>query len=382
MITLPLHHPHKVAILAIGTEVTSGEISNANAAKLAGWLTEFGFNCDTHITVPDQRDLMHWALDEAKSSHGLVIVTGGLGPTTDDFTREVIATTSIAKLVWHEDIWAGIVRRLESVGAPIAESNKQQAFFPEGATIYPNNHGTASAFSVRCGKTLVLALPGPPREIEGLWQDHIKNLIASMAPGEKSQTPRRWRCLGLSESKLGEIVEESLKNSALVTGYRSHLPYIDIKVWVPESRQKDFETNWRPKLETDIGQWLVGRDNDDAAETFRQNCPLATPIYILDRATQGYISQRIFSESLQPGCQVTVLTTDYGTPMPPVAEGCIVATVSANIETGAWLLSLTGSGPHKSLNDQSRYKSKIHGERLRAYIGEKTLLTLTQWLSQ
>jgi len=67
--------------------------------------------------------------------------------------------------------------------------------------------------------------------------------------------------------------------------------------------------------------------------------------------------------------------------MPPVAEGCIVATVSANVETGAWQLSLTGSGPHKSLSDQSRYKGKIHAERLRAYIGEKTLLTLTQWLS-
>jgi nicotinamide-nucleotide amidase len=377
-----LHHPHKVAILAIGTEITSGEITNSNAAKLAHRMTEFGFHCDMHITVPDQRDLMHWAIESALSGHGIIFITGGLGPTTDDFTREVIATAATTKLVWNESIWQMIVKRLESVGAPIAESNKQQAFFPEGATIYPNHHGTASAFSLRCGKSLVFALPGPPREIEGLWHDHLKAVISSMAPVERSQTPKRWRCLGLSESKLGEIVEAALDGSALLTGYRSHIPYIDVKVWVPDGRKADFESKWRPKLEDAIATWLVGRDHDDASDMLRTSAPLAVPIYILDRATQGYIAQRIYAEPLPSGCQMTVLTTDYLTPMPPVGNGCIVATVSANIETGAWQLVLTGSGPHKSLSDQSRFKGKIHADRLRAHIGEKTLLSLAKWFQE
>ena len=214
-----LHNPHKAAIISIGTEITSGEITNSNASWIASRLTEYGFHCDMQLTVPDQRDLMHWAIEHAINGHGLVIVTGGLGPTTDDFTREVIATAATSKLIWNESAWASITKRLDSVGAPHAESNKQQAFFPDGSTIFPNNHGTAAAFSVRCGRSLILALPGPPREIEGLWNDHIRTFISNMAPTEKSQLPNRWRCLGLSESKLGEIVEDALKDSAFLTGY-------------------------------------------------------------------------------------------------------------------------------------------------------------------
>lgn len=377
----PLNQPNNVAILAIGTELTSGEVTNSNAAWLATRITEFGLNCDTHITVPDRRDLMHWALEEAMDGHGIVIVTGGLGPTSDDFTREVIATSATTRLIWNEEAWTQIKKRLESVGAPIVESNRRQAHFPEGATIYPNNYGTAAAFSIRCGRCMIIALPGPPQEVEGLWNDHLKNFIASLAPASKSLKPLRWRCLGISESKLGELVEDSLKESAYLTGYRTNMPYVDVKVWVPENRQVEFENNWQKKLEAVISPWLVGRDGKDTAEKFRSTCPLAVPIYILDRATRGYLAKRVYSEPLLPGCQLTVITSDSTSPMPTVEQGCMVVTVSANHETGAWQLVLTGEGPHESFTEQSRYKGKIHSERLIAYVGEKTMLKLIEWLT-
>lgn len=377
----PLNQPHNVALLSIGTELTSGEIINSNAAWLASRITEFGLNCDTQITVPDRRDLMHWALEEAMDDHGIVIVTGGLGPTSDDFTREVIATSATTRLVWNEDAWEQIKKRLESVGAPIVESNRRQAYFPEGAAIYPNNHGTAAAFSIRCGRCIIIALPGPPQEVEGLWKDYLKEFVATLAPASKSLKPMRWRCLGVSESKLGEIVEDALKDSAYLTGYRAHMPYIDVKVWVPENRQAEFETKWQQKLQSAISPWLVSRDGDDTAEKFRRSCPLAVPIYILDRATRGYLAKRIYSAPLSPGCQLTVITSDSASPMPTVEQGCMVVTISANHETGAWQVVLTGEGPRESFTEQSRYKGKIHSERLVAYIGEKTMLQLIDWLA-
>ena len=377
----PLNQPHKVALISVGTELTAGEITNTNAAWIASRITEFGLNCDTQIVVPDRRDLMHWALEEAMDDHGIVIVTGGLGPTSDDFTREVIATSATSKLVWNEAAWEQIKNRLESVGAPIVESNRRQAYFPEGATIYPNNHGTAAAFSLRCGRCMMIALPGPPQEVEGLWKDHIKDLVATLAPASKSQKPLRWRCLGVSESKLGEVVEEVLKDSAYLIGYRAHMPYVDVKVWVPENRLSEFKLEWQKKLEVAIAPWLVGHDNMDTAEKFRKACPLAVPIYVLDRATRGYLAKRVYSESLAPGCQLTVITSDSTSPMPSVEKGCMVVTIAANHDAGAWQVSLTGDGPHENFSEQSRYKGKIHRERLIAYIGEKTMLKLIEWLA-
>ena len=380
MVVTPLSEPHKVALVCVGTEITSGEIINTNAAWLAARITELGFNCDTQITVPDRRDLMHWALEEAMQQHGIVIVTGGLGPTSDDFTREVIATSATTRLIWNEKIWSSLTVKLERYGAPVVESIRRQAYFPEGATIYPNNHGTADAFSIRCGRCMIIALPGPPREIEGLWHDHIQGFMAKNSPSSKSQKPRSWRCLGISESKLGEITEEALKDSAYLTGYRTHTPYLDVKVWVPENRRPEFEAVWQSKLENAIAPWLVGRDPQDTAEKFRQCCPLAVPIYIMDRATNGYLAKRVYAEALPPGCQLTVITSDSTAPMPMVEKGCMVVTLSVNLEAGAWQLALTGVGPHMNFSEATHYKGKANRDRLLAYIGEKTMLKLIEWL--
>ncbi len=374
--------PKKVAIITIGTEVTAGEIINSNASDLSSRMTDLGFNCDLHLAVPDDRPLMRWSLEQAAKEHQIVIITGGLGPTSDDFTRHIIADYCGQPLIWDEDAWQSILKRLESVGAPIAESNKQQAFFPRGASIFANHHGTAAAFSVQQKGTLLIALPGPPREIEGLWTDSIEDVLRPLAPPSQSQTPLRWRCLGQSESKLGEIVESALQGSGFLTGYRSHMPYIDIKVWTPGERRAEFDQTWRPKLEAALGAWLVGRDFDDAARDFLAVLPLATRIYLLDRATRGYLAKRIFQHPLPPGSQLTLVTADYTSPMPPLEDGCMLVTISSNSEMGAWQLSLTGSGPHKNHSEQSRYKGARNAERLSAYVGEKTLILLRQWFSQ
>ena len=372
--------PKKAAILAIGTEITTGEINNTNAAVMAARISELGFNCDLHIAVPDERNLMNWAIKSAISERDLVIITGGLGPTSDDFTREVIASVTGSKLIWNESSWQAIIKRLDSVSAPHAESNKQQAFFPEGATIYQNNHGTASAFSISCGNALIVALPGPPKEIEGIWNDHLHAIISSMAPRERNQIPRKWRCLGVSESKLGELVEESLKGSEFLTGYRSHLPYIDIKIWVPENRSEEFKNNWQPKLEAKIENWIVGRDDDDAADILRKLCETSKPFYINDLATNGYLAQRVFGATKNPQRQISILTSHDSNISTPLKSESLFAEISANIETGQWQLTLTANEIKKIFSEKSRYSGQANAERLRAYIGEKTLLTITDWM--
>lgn len=367
----------KVAILAIGTEITSGEVVNSNASKLAANLTELGFECTQHIAVPDEQTMMTTALSDLTAAHEIVIVTGGLGPTTDDFTRNVVAKVAGKKLIWNENDWQRIVQRLQTVGAPIAESNKQQAFFPESATIYPSRHGTASAFSIEIKSSFVVVLPGPPKEIEGLWTDQVQAVLKARSPRDNDQTPNVWHCLGQSESRLGEIVEDALSNSGFITGYRSHAPYIYVKVWIPATRREEFEQNWRKKLEDAVRPWLVGRNDFDSAKELVRNVDENSKLTIIDLATGGYAATKIFNAQ-DKGQTISVITTnDYKF---PIATGTIIAKITADSNTGDWSVSLTSATQQHSHSEPSRYKGPANAERLKAYVAEKSFIKLIEWL--
>src|SRR4051812_12548700 len=115
----------KASILAVGTELTSGQITNRNAAWISEKLVDLGIHVVLHETVADDRPMIRGALDRCAQVSQLIFVTGGLGPTTDDFTREVIADWLGQKLEFHEDAWQKILTRLGVYGIPIAESNRQ-----------------------------------------------------------------------------------------------------------------------------------------------------------------------------------------------------------------------------------------------------------------
>jgi molybdenum cofactor synthesis domain-containing protein len=371
----------KAAVISIGTEVTSGEISNTNASLLASKLTDLGITCELHLSVPDSFEQMKWALQTCVSKYSVVITTGGLGPTTDDFTRQVIADVIGKNLIWDETSWKNIESRLKSVNAPIVESNKQQAWFPESAEIFQNLAGTAAAFSVSMNQSILIALPGPPHEIESLWESSIRHFITSKFPNTRNIKPLIWRCLGMSESKIGEIVEAALNGSGLTIGYRSFQPFIDVKVWVNDEQKLRFEQEFLPELEKSLEGYIVSRNNEDLPTKFWDAMPMATPIFILDRATGGHLAKRLNPLKGISGCQLTILTSSYSSAPPTFNESSIVCTITANPESGAWQIALTGDGPHKSFSEVSRYRGKINADRLAAYVGEKAILKLTSWFS-
>ncbi|MCM2324110.1 MAG: competence/damage-inducible protein A, partial [Oligoflexia bacterium] len=136
----------RASVLAVGTELTAGETLNRNAAWISEKLTRLGVEVVLHETVRDSRPEILAALEHCGRSSELLFVTGGLGPTTDDFTREVIAEWIGKPLQFHEPSWTGIQERLRQLAVPVAPSNRQQCFFPEGARVLPNSQGTANGF--------------------------------------------------------------------------------------------------------------------------------------------------------------------------------------------------------------------------------------------
>ena len=171
-------------IISVGTELLLGHTINTDAAFVARELSAIGVNLLFACTVGDNPGRLRDALEEALGRSDVVITTGGLGPTDDDLTKETIASVAGAPLKIHEDS----LRRLESYfkGRPaMGENQRKQAMLPEGATVFPNDIGTAPGCGVRTasGKVIVM-LPGPPSELVPMLQHYVR-------PVPERREPRR-----------------------------------------------------------------------------------------------------------------------------------------------------------------------------------------------
>ena len=173
----------KASVLAIGTELVSGQILNRNAQTISLHLLHRGISTESHLSVSDNKENILKALNYLENLSDLIFVTGGLGPTTDDFTRDVVAEWADKKMVYDEATWKYITDRLRSRGLNVHEHQKQQCYFPEGAKILTNSQGTAHGFSFECSRSTcvkkIIVLPGPPSEVAAIWKDHLDEWLKS-----------------------------------------------------------------------------------------------------------------------------------------------------------------------------------------------------------
>src|SRR5438270_9686874 len=148
----------KAEILAIGSELTSGQNLDTNSAWLSRRLAEVGIPVGWHTTVADDLDDNVAAFRIAAGRAGLVLITGGLGPTQDDLTREALARLAGVELVFHEPSFAQIQQMFASRGRTMPERNRVQALFPAGAEPIPNAHGTAPGIAMPLGECFLVPM--------------------------------------------------------------------------------------------------------------------------------------------------------------------------------------------------------------------------------
>lgn len=190
-------------IIAVGTELLLGDILNTDAQFLAKELAALGIGLYAQTVVGDNRERLTLAIQTALQRADLVILTGGLGPTDDDITRETAAEVMGKPLIYHEEIYEKIAARIR---ANIPESNKRQAYVPEGATILQNDNGTAPGLLIEQDEKMLILLPGPPKELEPMFTDKVIPLLSSKTGAVIcSETVRLF---GIGESAVGETVRD------------------------------------------------------------------------------------------------------------------------------------------------------------------------------
>ena len=202
----------RCAILTIGTEILFGQIVNTNTVYLTRELNNMGFDVLYHHTVGDNAGRLKELIYETYKDCDLIVCTGGLGPTEDDLTKETIADAFGDKLEMHQESLTVLEAFAKRRGwKEITPNNYKQAMMPTRAIVFQNDVGTAPAFALT-GKNsgvlddnkIIVTMPGPPREMNWMWNNHIKPYLLSFS--DKALSYRIIRTFGIGESKLETVL--------------------------------------------------------------------------------------------------------------------------------------------------------------------------------
>ena len=218
-------------IITIGDEWMRGEIVDSNKARIAERLLLHDLDTRHQVSVLDDPADMRDAFLRAAERSDFVLVSGGLGPTRDDLTTEVLAETFGHKLELHEPSLAAIEAFFSRVGREMVDANKKQAYFPEGSDVLENPIGTAPGFSIREGRATFFAMPGVPRELDRMMDEQVLPRIATrLAAEEEGGAARRvvraqlLATFGLGESTLEEELRDLMRDGEVELGFRTTFP--------------------------------------------------------------------------------------------------------------------------------------------------------------
>ncbi|HUV39221.1 MAG TPA: competence/damage-inducible protein A, partial [Planctomycetota bacterium] len=159
----------RAEVVAVGTELVQGLIGDTNSAWVSEQLASVGIPTDYHTCVGDEAERLEAVVRLAASRSDLVIITGGLGPTADDITREVVARAAGRTLVLHQASLDEIAARFAKWHRTMSENNRSQAYLPEGARVLPNASGTAPGFDITIDRARVFVFPGVPAELHDMF---------------------------------------------------------------------------------------------------------------------------------------------------------------------------------------------------------------------
>lgn len=195
------------AIITIGDEILIGQVTDTNAVWISKQLNKLGVRVGEMVTVSDEAGQIIETLDRLMGSYDLLIMTGGLGPTKDDITKQTLATYFKSKMVTHQEVLDRITTYFKERGRTMIESNLLQADVPEACRVLMNDHGSAPGMWFENEGTILVSLPGVPYEMKGLMEDHVLPAIS-----KRVQVPevvhRTIMTQGIPESYLAAMLRE------------------------------------------------------------------------------------------------------------------------------------------------------------------------------
>jgi nicotinamide-nucleotide amidase len=223
-------------VINTGTELLLGDVLNTHLNFIAREVFPLGLRVERQLTVPDGPSIRE-ALNESFQRAELIFVTGGLGPTTDDITREITAELLGLTLRHDPAIMSAITARAARRGFRLTDRISRQADVPEGATVLPNEHGSAPGLYLAADTNQekkwphLFLLPGPPRELHPMFKASVLPILREIAPRQSATDRRMYRIAGMGESLVEEAIgTRLLEVPGLELGYCARPGEIDLRV--------------------------------------------------------------------------------------------------------------------------------------------------------
>ena len=241
----------KAEILATGDELRSGALVDTNSAYIAAKLEETGIRITRHTCVGDDLEALAELFQEAGQRVEIVIVTGGLGPTQDDLSRDAAARAVGEKLNLDQKSLAEIEAFFSSRQKSMPPANRRQAMFPESAEVLSNPVGTAPGFTLKIEQAVFFFLPGVPPEMKKMLAEQVLPRIRRMVRDDSFYRTENITTFGIGESALEEkVVEFYTIFPEIKLGFRAHFPEVQLKLYLKGSseaainRQRDRAVAW------------------------------------------------------------------------------------------------------------------------------------------
>lgn len=288
----------KAEIISIGTEILLGQILNTNQQWLSLGLAGLGIDVYYQSTVGDNPQRLAHAIRQGLNRSDIVITTGGLGPTVDDITLDVISRVLSKKLIYSPKIACNINSHFGRQCLKMPRGNLRQAHIPEGAKILENDVGTAPGFIVEESGKILIALPGPPRELNPMFGRFVAPYLKKKTGSDWVIKIRTLSITGLPESAVDSKINDLLKSPPPVTvGIYAKPALIELKIMAKAKNEKAAKIlidKVDRKITARLKDYIFGRDDETLERVVGEKLVKANKtLAIAESCTGGLVSDRI-----------------------------------------------------------------------------------------
>lgn len=262
----------KVNLLLTGNELMTGDILDSNSAMIAQLCFDEGIQIALKSTIPDDFQLLISEIDRLSQHAEVLIVNGGLGPTSDDLTAEALAKVLGRELAIHSQALAHLETWSIKRNYPLTEANKKQAFLPKNIDLVANKTGSAVGFKVRHNNCLIICTPGVPHELKTMMIEEILPTLKAMLPDNIQPKRVRYRIFGFGESNLQQAIHEQYPDwpKQVELGFRASMPLLELKLKVDKQEDHYLLDEWKLKIEALLGAHIVTQDTQSLASVVVQ----------------------------------------------------------------------------------------------------------------
>lgn len=359
----------KVEMLSTGDEVLYGQIIDTNAAWLADYLFNQGLPMSRRNTVGDSLEDLVSVLKERSEQADILIVNGGLGPTSDDLSALAAATAAGVELVEHKEWLTHMEKFFSERGRVMAPSNRKQAQIPANSEMVDNPVGTACGFAMSFNRCLMFFTPGVPSEFKAMVDKQIMPRLRERFTLPEPPVCLRLTTFGRSESELAQSLDPLRLPEGAVMGYRSSMPIIELKLTGPASLRKEMEAIW-PQVQHVAGESVIfeGTRGLPAQLADQLKARLLT-LAVSEQFTAGLLCLQLSTADAPLGdCNVPAA-------MPETLRDLTERAKSFALQQGCELSLLVGALDDEHLNFALHTPTSTHGLRVKFNVNRHGLRT-------